>query len=251
MEFRDGKYFFVSDVHLGLQSDIGNTREKAFVDFLDSLPKDTAGLFLLGDIFDFWVEYKDAIPPGFDAVLERFRKLVNNGCRVLFFRGNHDYWTLDFFERELGMEIVDEPCLTVSINSLSVCVGHGDVLGRKTLGERIIFSLFRNDFLIGILRSLPRNWISSFGHRWSAASRKNNDGFHFDLKSSSIKEYAERKGNAEGQDIFIFGHFHSASSMRLECGSKFYILGDWSKGASYLNLSGTTISGLGFPNTVL
>ena len=243
--------YFVSDVHLGSGNDGDSFRTETFVNFLRSLQGKADVLYLLGDIFDFWLEYEDEIPSGYETVLSEIKTLTGNGCRVKFFRGNHDYWTLDYFERELGMEVFSDPYIIERINGMDVCVGHGDVVGCRTLKERITFFLFRNRFLIGVLRRLPRRWISAFAHRWSARSRKSSLGYLFDPESSELRRFCERLGRTTRVDHFIFGHFHRRISIPIEGGAFLHILGDWSDGGNYLNLSGTNISGLGFPNTVI
>jgi len=243
-----GKYYFVADVHLGVRYPGGDAARTRFLNFLDSLPQDTDGLFLLGDIFDFWVEYKDAIPDGYEDVLSRFRKLTDRGCRVVFFRGNHDYWTLDYFSRELGMEIVEEDTAVVELNGLRICLGHGDVQGCTVFIDKLLFFLMHNKLMISLLRMAPRRVVKSFGLWWSSQSRKKKRGYQFELEGSGIVAFAERMAAWQKVDHFIFGHYHKAAEMRLECGSTLHILGDWSEEANYLNLSGMVISGRGQSN---
>lgn len=242
--------YFVSDVHLCCGDDGDTSRTGTFVNFLRSLQGKADVLYLLGDIFDFWLEYEDEIPSGYEPVLSEIKALASSGCKVKFFRGNHDYWTLDYFKRELGMEVFREPYLIEKINGMDVCVGHGDIVGCRTLKERITFFLFRNPFLIGVLRRLPRHWISTFAHRWSVRSRKSSLGYVFAPENSELRRFCEKLGRTTHVDHFIFGHFHRKISIPIEGGAFLHILGDWSAGANYLNLSGTNISGLGFPNTI-
>ena len=242
--------FFVSDVHLGSRDEGDALRAKTFVNFLRSLQGKAEVLYLLGDIFDFWLEYEDEIPAGYESVLSEIKALTDNGCRVKFFRGNHDYWTLDYFERELGMEVFSEPYLIEKINGLDICLGHGDVVGCKALKDRITFFLFRNRFLISVLRRLPRHWISVFAHRWSARSRKSSSKYVFTPENSELRHFCEKLCRSTHVDHFIFGHFHRRISIPIEGGTLLHVLGDWSDGGNYLNLSGTYISGLGFPNTI-
>ena len=242
--------YFVSDVHLCCGDDGDTSRTGTFVNFLRSLQGKADVLYLLGDIFDFWLEYEDEIPSGYEPVLSEIKALASSGCKVKFFRGNHDYWTLDYFKRELGMEVFREPYLIEKINGMDVCVGHGDIVGCRTLKERITFFLFRNPFLIGVLRRLPRHWISTFAHRWSIRSRKSSSGYVFAPENSELRRFCEKLGRTTHVDHFIFGHFHRKISIPIEGGAFLHILGDWSDGGNYLNLSGTNISGLGFPNTI-
>ncbi len=242
-------YYFVSDVHLGLSDGTAVCRMASFVDFLREIRGRADGLYLLGDIFDFWVEYEDEIPSGYDPVLTELKNLSDSGCSVHFFKGNHDYWTLNYFERNLGIEVVDEPYRVEKLNDLIFCVGHGDVLGCTSLRANIVFYLFRNPLLIGILRKLPRRWIKAFGHWWSSRSRKSSREYSFELERSDILNFAEKMHENVHVDHFVFGHFHRSVSKRMKNGAFIHILGDWRDGQNYLNLSGMYISGRGLPKT--
>ena len=267
MSDNQGRYYFVSDVHLGLADGSAQKRQSDFCDFLDNLPEDTAGLFLLGDIFDFWVEYPGWIEPGYDDVLQRFKALTSRGCAVFFFKGNHDWWTLDYFEKELGMTVVDEPYKVLTLCGERLCIGHGDGLGCRRITDLFIFRAFRNPVLIWCLRRLPRRWILSFGRRWSAKSRKGSKDYVFDIENSDIKRWCEnfalRSPDGPPIDRFIFGHYHCPCSTTLRCPNgvghdvegatvghnghrtspptcsgvcTLTILGDWGKGISYLKM---------------
>ena len=124
--------YFVSDVHLGLQVADPAAREARFVGFLRSLPEETAALYLLGDIWDFWYEYRDVVPKGYVRVLAAIQDLMDRGVDVYFLQGNHDVWTYSYFE-ELGMKRLEQPAL-VEIGGRMFCLGHGDGLGPAPLG---------------------------------------------------------------------------------------------------------------------
>ena len=116
--------YFVSDVHLGLQVGDPAAREARFVEFLRSLPEDTESLYLLGDIWDFWYEYRDVVPKGYVRVFGAIADLIDRGVGVYFFQGNHDVWTYSYFE-ELGMKRLEQPAL-VDVDGKLFCLGHGD-----------------------------------------------------------------------------------------------------------------------------
>jgi len=236
MERLSGKYFFVADVHLGCKDDVDGRRERAFCEFLDALPSDISGLYLLGDIFDFWVEYKAVVPRGFVRVLGRLAALADAGCDVVFFKGNHDYWVTDYFNKELGVRIIDDPYAIIELDGQRLCIGHGDVLGCTDFKARLIFSLFRNRFLISLLKAFPTSWIFSFAKNWSSHSRKSGQNYVFEVEKSDIRRFAESMGTDGEIDRFIFGHFHRRVEMKLDCGATLDILGDWTDGPSYLYL---------------
>lgn len=249
MPTASGKYFFVSDVHLGASGDVQGRRERLFVDFLKSLPDDTAGLFLLGDIFDFWVEYRDVVPRGFTRVFGELARLSDAGCKIWFFKGNHDYWVTDYFSRELGITVVDEPYMVVELLGRRFCVGHGDFLNCSDPKARLIFKMFRNRALITALKALPTHSVFKFARWWSSKSRKSSCDYKFDVAGSDIESFAEDFGRREKIDYFIFGHFHAPSRTSLECGATLYLLDDWADFANSLYFSGNGICGLGRPNS--
>ncbi|MBQ0024519.1 MAG: UDP-2,3-diacylglucosamine diphosphatase [Bacteroidales bacterium] len=242
------RYYFVSDVHLGAGKDGGKAREEKFVSFLKSLPEETESLFLLGDIFDFWVEYKDVVPRGFTRVFGALAELADRGCKVYFFKGNHDYWVTDYFEKELGITVVDEPYRIFDICGRRFCIGHGDVLNVSDWKARLIFHLFRNEFLIRLLKAVPVHLMFKFAHGWSAKSRKGNADYRFNVEGSDILKFAQEIGRQQKIDYFIFGHYHHATHCDVEGGGELYLLDDWALSANFLYFSGTGISGLGFPN---
>ena len=165
----DSLSYFVSDVHLGLQVADPAARETRFVDFLRSLPENTESLYLLGDIWDFWYEYRDVVPKGYVRVLAAIQDLVARGVKVYFFQGNHDVWTYSYFE-ELGMIRLTQPAL-VEINGKKFCLGHGDGLGPSPLGYKFLRGVFHCRVL-QILFSMLHPWIAfRFGNNWSKSKQ--------------------------------------------------------------------------------
>lgn len=248
MHYKEGTYHFVSDVHLGASDPGAPERERAFVEYLRSLPSDTAGLFLLGDIFDFWVEYKNLVPRGYTRVFGELARLADAGCHIWFFKGNHDWWTTDYFEKEFGAEVVSEPSRIVELGSMKVCVGHGDAYARDSFGKKLIYCLFRNRALIALLRSLPPRLIFAFARKWSARSRRGNKAYVYDVENSALRDFALKLQREKGVDCFVFGHFHKCSVTPLEGDGKLYLLDCWEDSNNALYLSGTIMCGIGFPN---
>ena len=161
--------YFVSDVHLGLQVADPAAREARFVDFLRSLPEDTESLYLLGDIWDFWYEYRDVVPKGYVRVLASIQDLIARGVKVYFFQGNHDVWTYSYFE-ELGMIRLTQPAL-VDIAGKKFCLGHGDGLGPSPMGYRFLRGIFHCR-LLQVLFSMLHPWIAfRLGNNWSKGNR--------------------------------------------------------------------------------
>ena len=133
---KDKKIYFSSDNHLGLPSlKESHDREKIFVKWLDSIKHDAEIIFLLGDLFDFWFEYREAVPRGFTRSLGKLAELSDMGIKIYFFLGNHDYWMTDYFQEELNIKIFKSPELFI-FNSKSFFIGHGDGLGPGKLRRR-------------------------------------------------------------------------------------------------------------------
>ena len=146
------KIYFSSDNHLGAPSlEESHVREKIFVSWLDSIKDDADIIFLLGDLFDFWFEYKEAIPKGFTRVLGKLAELSDSGIKIYFFVGNHDYWTRDYFTKEIGMEVIKKPT-EFKINNKLFFIGHGDGLGPGDFKYKFLKRIFRNPLFIFLFR---------------------------------------------------------------------------------------------------
>ncbi|MDD3200851.1 MAG: UDP-2,3-diacylglucosamine diphosphatase [Bacteroidales bacterium] len=241
-------YYFVSDTHLGLDYKDNKDREKLFVSFLQSLPQNTKALYLLGDIFDFWVEYKDVVPRGFVRVLGELAVLCDRGVEVYFFKGNHDYWTTDYLETEIGLKVVQEPYFITDIEGKRFCLGHGDGLGSHDLGYKLTSMLFRSKVCIFLLKMLHPRCVFNFARGWSLSRRKRYEGkYYFRGKEDNLYKFANEFGKGKEIDFFIFGHLHSPAEIDIPSGGKMYILGGWIKGGYYLYFSGIGVAGGIFP----
>ena len=236
-------YYFVSDVHLGLRASDASLVEKRFLKFLNELPDNTRALYLLGDIFDFWYEYKYVIPRGHTRVLGKLAELKDRGVDLFFFKGNHDIWAYSYFEQELGFKVLEQPCC-VKIEGKRFCLGHGDGLGYTAPGFRVIRWMFHNRFIQMLFSSLHPRWAMALGYRWSRNSRLAKGGsdekYIFKGEQEPICKFA--LAYPEKVDCFVFGHFHSHVDMVLSNGSRFCILGDWVNGGEYIVYDGESLS---------
>lgn len=237
-------YYFISDVHLGLKAADSSLIEKRFLSFLDSLPSNTKALYLLGDIFDFWYEYKYVIPRGHTRVLGRLAQLKDRGVELYFCRGNHDIWTYEYFEKEIGAKMISQPYVT-EIAGKRFCLGHGDGLGYAPPGFRFMRWMFHNRFVQMLFSSLHPRWAYALGYGWSKNTRLGKTGedgkteYAFRGEDEPIYKYAA--SFQEKIDYFIFGHFHNPVEMSLPNGGKMYILGEWLNGGEYAVFDGTTM----------
>ena len=248
MEESQGRYFFLSDVHLGETGDAAGFRERRFLEFLRSLPGDTKGLFLLGDIFDFWVEYRYVVPRGYVRVLGELARLADSGVELWFFCGNHDWWLTDYLEKELGAHVIKAPYKIMDVGGLHLCIGHGDCVGRRPFRQRLLTHFFHSRFWIAVLKSLHPWFVFRLAKRWSSGSRRHHPAdYEFRGEEEPIWKFADRMVRRKKVDACIFGHLHTALETDLSDGKKLYLLGDWGSGSSFLNLFGMYISGFGLP----
>ena len=234
------KTYFVSDVHLGLQVGDPADRERRFTDFLNALPSDTESLYLLGDIWDFWYEYRDVVPKGYIRVFAALTSLMDRGVKIYFFPGNHDIWTYSYFE-ELGMKRLEQPHV-VEIASKKFCLGHGDGLGPVPSGYRFLRGVFHNRVL-QILFSMLHPWIAfRFGNGWSRSNRLSHDKeYVFGGSDEPLVKFAEQFSSVHDVDYFIFGHYHASVDMTLASGSRLLVLKDWIHSSPYICFDGQTI----------
>lgn len=234
------KHYFVSDVHLGLQVGDPAGRERRFADFLNGLPSDTESVYLLGDIWDFWYEYRHVVPKGYVRVLAALQNLMDRGVRVYFFEGNHDVWTYSYFE-ELGMIKLAQPAL-VEIEGKTFCMGHGDGLGPVPFGYRFLRGLFHSK-VAQFLFSLLHPWVAfGLGNGWSKNNRLAHDQeYEFRGADEPLVKFAEDYSSRNKVDYFIFGHYHASVDMTLSSGARFLVLKDWIHSSPYICFDGEAI----------
>ena len=230
-------HYFVSDIHLGAgDKAMQKCVEARFVNFLKQIENDAETLFLVGDIFDFWFEYKRVVPQGFVRVLGRLAELSDKGVKVVMITGNHDMWVGDYLTRECGVEVHTVP-QCVSLAGKELFVAHGDnmnIKGQPML--RLMNRMFRSQVL--------RKWASRiihpdsfirFGKWWSGKSRKSHSDYQLSEKTlEPLVNYAAEYSQEHNVDYFIFGHLHYPADVKGE--QRVLFMGDWSNTPSYLAL---------------
>ena len=221
--------YFVSDVHLGLDVADPAGREARFVSFLKGIPADrTEALYLLGDIWDFWYEYRDVVPKGYVRVLSALLELMDAGVKVYFFQGNHDVWTYRYFE-ELGLVKLVQPFVT-EIGGRRFCLGHGDGLGPGDRGYKFLRGVFHNRLLQACFSSLHPWFAFRLGNGWSRRSRLGKSaGYVFRGVEEPLYRFCEefnRKRTDAPVDFFLFGHYHCAVDMPVG-EARLLLLRDW------------------------
>ena len=233
------KHYFVADVHLGLRVEapleielpMPIDREESFVAWLRSIASDAASLHLLGDIFDFWWEYKYVVPKGYVRVLGALAHLIDSGVAVHFHKGNHDRWDFGYFEREIGVHLHHKPTV-IKIGETRFCLGHGDGMESAGRRERLLNRLFSAPALQRCFAAIHPRWGMALGHRWSAHNRKKERSSHtFSKERDHLTRFAQLYPHPV--DYFVFGHLHTPVDITLPNGARFVVLGEWMHSGCY------------------
>ncbi|HRX11369.1 MAG TPA: UDP-2,3-diacylglucosamine diphosphatase [Draconibacterium sp.] len=230
-----GKIYFVSDVHLGAPALSNNhERELRFAHWLDSINHDVKELYLMGDIFDFWWEYKKVVPRGFTRILGRIANLTDRGIPVYFFPGNHDLWVFDYLPSELGV-IVHHHEIVKEIEGKKFFLAHGDGLDASDVGYNRLKKIFTNRKMQWLFSRLHPNFALHIAHKWSKSSRtaKFEKEAEFDVNVDGMYKFAKSFLKIEKVDYFIFGHRHCMVNTPMNDDTSFVLLGDWIKNFSY------------------
>ncbi|HPF92294.1 MAG TPA: UDP-2,3-diacylglucosamine diphosphatase [Tenuifilaceae bacterium] len=238
------KVYFASDIHLGLPTPKGSAlaREKLFVKWLDEAKKDASEIYLVGDIFDFWYEYKRVVPKGFTRFLGKIAEIVDSGIPVHFFTGNHDVWMFDYFPKELGVNLHRKPIVR-EFNGKKFFIGHGDGLGKGDYGYKLLKSIFTNRVLQWLFSRLHPNFSLWFGNRWSVNSRYSKEvTYKFKGDSELIAQFANSTLDHEIYSYFVFGHWHAPVIHPLKNSAKLVVLGDWIENFTYATWDGELMS---------
>ena len=235
-----GKIYFASDIHLGKDtSKTSLEREELIVQWLLEVSQDADAIYLVGDIFDYWYEYRHVVPKGFDLLKATLLQLRRSGVRIELFTGNHDLWMKDYFEVNLDIPIHRDP-ITIAVGSKSLYIGHGDGLGPGDLGYKFIKAIFRNRLCQVLFSLIHPNLALSIMKYFSQLSNKKNAGKHpfttFDKEW--LVQFVEEHNQESPHDYYIFGHRHLAIDYMLRSGSARYInLGDWMEQYTYAVLA--------------
>lgn len=235
------KIYFLSDFHLGAPDAAASlVREKKIIRFLDEIKHDAAEIFILGDLFDFWYEYKKVVPKGHVRILGKLAELSDSNIPLYFFVGNHDMWMKDYFQKELNIPVFFEPREFV-YNSKKFLIGHGDGLGPGDHGYKFIKKIFRNkacQWLFGILPPYIGMGIAGYFSRKSRAQTGQTDEVFLGEDKEWLVQYSKEVLKQQHYDYFVFGHRHLPLDIRLDETSRYINLGDWIKYNSYAVFDG-------------
>lgn len=223
------KVYFASDFHLGTPSfEESRKRENRIIRWLDFIKKDATALYLMGDIFDFWFEYKTVVPKGYIRFLGKLAELSDAGIQITLFKGNHDMWMYDYLERELNVTIVSNE-LILNIQGTSCFLHHGDGLGKGDFKYKILKRFFRSNICQWLFARLHPNLGIGIAQYWSKSSRiANNNREEFKgIENEWLYFFCEQKLQAQHYDYFVFGHRHLPLDIPLSNQSRYINLGEW------------------------
>ena len=217
-------------------------REKKVVKWLESIRHEASEIYLLGDIFDYWFEYKRVVPRGFTRFLGKIADLSDSGIKVNYFTGNHDVWVFDYLPSEIGVEVFRHPVIR-EYDGRKFYIAHGDGLGPGQGSYKLLKRLFTSKTAQWLYARIHPNFATGFAHRWSKKSRYAkgvSTGFLGEDKEHLII-YAREKLKEEQFDYFIFGHRHLPLEYDLGDGCRLLYLGDWIENFSYAVWDGTSL----------
>lgn len=226
------KTYFISDAHLGSWAiKNGREQEKRVVRFFDTIKNDAAAIYMLGDMFDFWHEYKYTVPKGFTRFLGKLSELSDMGIEIHLLTGNHDLWMKDYLKEECGVTIHKDKLMQTIIGGKRFCLAHGDGLDNKDRSYLFLRSIFHNKICQKLFASIHPRWALKMGYSWAKHSRlkhEGNEGIQIpeeqDRTLAFARQFVEENYKT---DFFIIGHRHIDQENELPNGGRFIVLGDW------------------------
>lgn len=238
------KAYFLSDMHLGANYlPDGRAAERRVADFLLSIREQASDVYMMGDVLDYWYEYRTVVPRGYVRFFGALAALADSGVRVHWYAGNHDIWLFDYVRDEIGVEVVDGYRVE-EIMGKRFFLSHGDGLGRVSPGFRFIRGLFRNRLCQLLYAAIHPRWTVGLAHRWSAGNR---DFSHYvrptradaEPLAAFAKDYLRRVDASI--DYFVFGHVHVLLKEQVGPHSQMVVLGDWLDRMCYATFDGKSM----------
>jgi len=239
------KIYFASDLHLTTSTDKeSRRREEDFVQWLDKIKTDAAAIFLLGDLFDFWFEYRHVVPRGFVRLLGKLAELTDSGIAIHYFTGNHDQWMHDYLTSEMNIQIYRKPA-EFELNGKLFLIGHGhgNNISPENHFYKLIYIAFENRLLQRLFATIHPRWGISLGAKWSINNRKRR-GISKPFtgnKNELIYRYTQYILTKKHYDFFVFGHRHLALDIRLNENSRYINTGEWIEVQSFAVFDGNDV----------
>ena len=235
------KIYFASDQHFGIpNAESSKLREKKFMSWLDEIKSDAKAIFLLGDLFDFWFEYKTVVPKGFVRVLGKIAELRDSGIPIYFFVGNHDLWMIDYFETELGIPVYHRP-KEFEFEGKTFLIGHGDGLGPGDKGYKRMKKVFSHPLSKWFYRWLHPDIGVKLAQYLSTKNKliSGDEDIKFLGEDNEwLAQYAKRKLEQKHYDYFLFGHRHMPMEIKVGENSTYINTGDWISHFTYAVFDG-------------
>lgn len=235
------KIYFASDQHFGIPNHKESlVREKKFIQWLDVVRQDADAIFLLGDLFDFWFEYKKVVPKGFVRVLGKLAEIKDSGIPIYFFVGNHDLWMRDYFETELNIPVYYKP-KEFTFNKKTFLIGHGDGLGPGDKGYKRMKKVFTNPVSKWLYRWLHPDIGIRFAQYLSTKNKLISGAEDIKFlgeENEWLAQYAKRKLETRHYDYFLFGHRHLPMELSVGENSTYINTGDWISHFTYAVFDG-------------
>ena len=222
------KIYFASDFHLGSPNlEESHKREKLIVQWLTDIEKDAKAIYLVGDIFDFWFEYKTVVPKGFVRLLGKLAELVDSGIAIHLFVGNHDLWMKDYLTTEIGITIHHRNII-IEEGDKKLFIGHGDSLGNGDYFYKLLRKFFTSKVCQWTFARLHPNLGLTIAHTWSRSSRKRGEEANFISNEKEILlGYCQEQQKLNPVDYYVFGHRHLPLELKVDEKAKYINTGDW------------------------
>jgi UDP-2,3-diacylglucosamine hydrolase len=235
------KIYFASDFHLGVPDyERSLQREKRIVEWLDMIKSDAEELYLLGDVFDFWFEYRTVVPKGYVRLLGKLAEISDAGIKIEYFTGNHDMWTFDYLEKELNVSIYRHP-VEREYNGKQFYIGHGDGLGPGDNGYKFIKKVFASKISQWLFARLHPNagiGLADYFSRKSRVATGNSDETFLGEENEWLVIHSKELLKQKHFDFLIFGHRHLPLDITINGASRYINLGDWIRYNSYGEFDG-------------
>jgi len=240
----DKNIYFASDFHLGYpNAEHSRDREKRIIEWLNFIKPNCKELYLLGDIFDFWYEYKWVVPKGYVRFFAKIAEFVDDGIPVNIFMGNHDEWLQSYLADELGVTIYQKP-IQREYNGVSMYIHHGHALGNYDKGMNFLHKVFTNKFLQWMFSRIHPNTAFGLAHRWSSHSRKSKvyeSANYLSDDKEWLLLYSQDVLKEKYYDYFIYGHRHLAIQKKITDSSTYINTGNWITNTSYAVFNGKSV----------
>ena len=237
------KVYFASDFHLGGCKKDSDQRERRIIRWMEKIKIDAAYLFLVGDIFDFWFEYRTVIPKGFLRFQAKMMNLIEMGIKIIIFTGNHDMWMSDYFTKQINIDIFRKPQV-FHFNEKKIFVAHGDGLGPGDFRYKILKKIFTNSLCNWLFSAIHPSIGMKIATTWAAYSWKKHlrRPHIYSHKKEYLWQFAKKIQTSQHHDYYVFGHRHIPLNLPVDEKSRYINLGEWIEKSTYAVFDGNILS---------